>query len=321
MNARKKIVCLIAAAFMFIGGVLCFVGYLAAGANLNNMNPNPTTKKSYEYSDSVTSLDLTNGDYILKTSGDDKIHVETIETEYITYEIKTENGLLKIKQTDSRPWYKMIMALNLGWDMPKATVSIPEGSYKTINVTSGSGDLTIDSGVSAEKAKLNCTSGDITVNGTFGELTVTSSSGDISVKGTVTENLSVSTSSGDISVKGTVTENLSVSTSSGDVTLNLSETATGSISAKSSSGDITANDAVCGEELTLISTSGDILFNRCDANTVTLKTTSGDIVGSLLSGKTFSARTSSGDIRIPEDEAGGSCTANTRSGDIIISIK
>ena len=302
MNARKKIVCLIAAVFMFIGGVLCFVGYLAAGSNLNNMNPNPTTKKSYDYSDSVTSLDLTNGDYILKTSGDDKIHVETIETEYITYEIKTENGLLKIKQTDSRPWYKTIMALNLGWDMPKATVSIPEGSYKTINVTSGSGDLTIDSGVSAEKANLNCTSGDITVNGTFGELTVTSSSGDISVK-------------------GTVTENLSVSTSSGDVTLNLSETATGSISAKSSSGDITANDAVCGEELTLISTSGDILFNRCDANTVTLKTTSGDIVGSLLSGKTFSARTSSGDIRIPEDEAGGSCTANTRSGDIIISIK
>ena len=67
--------------------------------------------------------------------------------------------------------------------------------------------------------------------------------------------------------------------------------------------------------------TGDVYFNKCDANEIEVKVTTGDIEGSLLTSKIFEADTTTGKKHIPSSNNGGVCKLTTTTGDIIITIE
>jgi len=129
-----------------------------------------------------------------------------------------------------------------------------EVGLSATKITTGSGDVTLDS---VNDVRVTTGSGDIsiqTINGTAGQ--VTSGSGDISVGG-ATGALQTRSASGDVSI-GELTGALRVNTASGDV--NVGRTV-GPIEGRSASGDI--NIAVADQLptwLELSSVSGEVMI-------------------------------------------------------------
>ncbi|GAB3916383.1 hypothetical protein GCM10011575_24420 [Microlunatus endophyticus] len=162
-----------------------------------------------------------------------------------------------------------------------AEVSAEVGLSAT-KITTGSGDVSLDS---VNDVQVTTGSGDVsiqTINGTAGQ--VTSGSGDISIGGAASA-LQAKSASGDVSI-GELTGALRVNTASGDV--NVGRTV-GSVEGRSASGDI--NIAV-GDDLPtwleLSSVSGEVLIGL-DA---TDRPAEGDPFVSIR------ATTASGDISI-----------------------
>lgn len=103
----------------------------------------------------------------------------------------------------------------------KLDVTIPTRTFKVITARSSSGDITLNSGVSAEYLKVKTLSGDLETDATVSNVSVSTTSGDIDIYIDAIQNLSIeaSTTSGDVSAKfnniGRI--NLSLQSISGNV--------------------------------------------------------------------------------------------------------
>lgn len=205
---------------------------------------------------------------------------------------------------------------SFGWQNLTAKIDVRVPPGVALDVSSGSGDCSL-TGETGAAARFHTGSGDITVDGACRTLETSSGSGD--VKATLaqeTEKVEMSAGSGDLLVSGGVRE-LAMETGSGSATARLTRQAdkvrlhsgsgdltlkggAGRLSAHSGSGTIAAEGLTGGAEIE--SSSGDVTARWADVpggSKISVQTSSGEIRLAFPAGAQFTGLldTSSGDIR------------------------
>ncbi len=313
MKKSTKIFLIVSAALIVLGVALMGIGY-SFGGNLNRSRLKPV---HHSIRGEFTSIDiaLSSADVIISPSGDDKAYAVCMEDGKTYYNLKVENGILKLSETDRRNWFD-----NMGVFYGKRTVNLylPKAEYDDIKVLSASGDIACEKGdFTFKNAKLNSSSGEIKFGvKVLGDIKAATSSGDIEIKGSTPKSVGISTDSGEITLSGVVAgETVKADAKSGKI--KLKDCKADNVNIKSNSGEIKMTDCNFSSVVNIKSTSGDIKLSYCDAAAFKLESNSGDVGGILLSNKIFNVKTNSGNVKLPDSvKDGGECEIKTKSGDI-----
>ena len=86
-------------------------------------------------------------------------------------------------------------------------------------------------------------------------------------------------------------------------------------------GKILLNRVIASGSLTVRRSTGDVIFDRCDAASLSVTTDTGDVTGTLLTEKTFIPDSETGKIDVPKNTSGGICEITTDTGDIRLKIQ
>lgn len=248
----------------------------------------------------------------------DEWRVECMDKEKLYHTVDLTEGVLTIKQIDTRQWYEYIGILNSLQSL-SVIVYLPTQVYESLSIHSTSGSIKVQEGFTFSNASLQNTSGSIACSSRVtGALNLKNTSGSITVNGSVGGNLNARNTSGSIHVVGGVNGNLTVTNGSGSIEIkNATPT---SVTIKNTSGGIDLVDVVCSGSCKVNNTSGSIELERCDASSFDLENTSGGIRGSILTAKTFDCHSTSGSVHTPADGNGGMFRARTTSGGIRITV-
>lgn len=184
------------------------------------------------------------------------------------------------------------------------TLYIPTLRLLSLEITTRSGNITLEKGLHVFSVDLSAQSGSVNC------LT--------DLKG----KLSVTTGSGNISLRKMSANEISLHTASGNCALRKVRTGGDTFFVESTSGNIKLEECLADKSLWLKSTSGNIRLENCDAGAVKLQSTSGNIKGSLARPMIFAATTSSGQIRLPGNGPIGApgCTIQTQSGSVTLTV-
>lgn len=312
---------------LIIALIAFVVGALILGIGWVLLQKNPIDKnvfkdKVYPFSTdelpSQINISTVNSRVEFRTIEGDEWRVECKDTEKVYHTVELVDGVLTIKQIDTRAWYEYIgIFTNL---RPQSViVYLPEGSYGSINIQSTSGGISVPEGFTFSDVTLKSTSGSISfASPAAGAMNVRNTSGSITVSGNVGGDLNAKNTSGDIRIIGGVNGAVNVTNGSGRIEIKDATPREAEI--KNTSGAIYLQNVVCQEECEIENTSGGIELKRCDAASFDIENTSGGIRGSILSAKTFDCKTTSGSVRTPADGDGGTFKAKTTSGSIKITI-
>ena len=311
-----KTALIIALICLIVGALIAGVGFVIA-----KKNPTKVVTESYSYSidqlPEKINIDVISSHVEICVIEGNQWRVECKDTDKIVHTVELVDGILTIKQKDTRKWYERIFnffPLKLG-----VTLYLPAQAYDSLDARFTSGGIHVAEGYTFSNVDLKGTSGTITMaSQTTGSLSIKNTSGDISVSGSVGNDLKIVCTSGDIGVTGSVNGKLEISNTSGDIMLK--NAAPTSVTIFNTSGDIGLQNVISRGKCEIDNTSGSITLERCDAALFDLKTTSGDIQATILSGKVFDCDTTSGSINVPANGEGGVFKADVTSGDINVTI-
>ena len=237
-----------------VGVFLAAVSLLIVGYSLLNRTAKPVTS-TYTFQEPFDKIEANcvECDVEFLTSNDGTCQVICQESNKGKHEVKIENGTLKILRESNDH-----LSINLQDLVLKVTVYLPRTYYKSLNVTTSSGDIHLPVEIMVDHVVAQSSSGDIDVRGDFGQsLDVKTSSGNVNVKNAyIRGSLIINTSSGDVNFDRSDAAEMSVQTSSGDVKGNL-------LSGKhfftrSSSGDIRVPASFGEAPCDIRTSSGDI---------------------------------------------------------------
>lgn len=252
--------------------------------------------------------------------------------------------------------YEILDAVSGSGDITVA----PDFRFRTLSTRSTSGNTAL-TGLKAENLLVNSSSGDISLrsvqvaeaivlenvsgftrveNLTASELNTASSSGDTVLENITSEYLNMRSVSGAARVYGSNFSNTSYfETSSGSIeivdslcgdqtlhsvsgSVTLQNVQANAMELRTTSGDVKLWEVHCEGNTHFETVSGEIMFTGLDAANLDFVTSSGVVSGSLLTPKNFITQTSSGYVEVPySDPEAGTCSVQTVSGDIIITIQ
>lgn len=220
-------------------------------------------------------IETLNGDVYIHPASGNQHKVTCSISEHVFYDVKTENGTLKIKQHDSRQWYEHLGVI---WEPPYGVVvELPKQAYEKLTVKTTSGRVEIDR-LEFRSTELSSVSGDLQmVECLAGRLKGETTSGNINLFNTNASSMELRTTSGDLYTTGSDTSGVAAMSSvSGDVYLYYFDS--GDLKVSTVSGDIDLT-LLSGKVFSAQSRSGDIHIPPSDpsGSLCELATTSGDI--------------------------------------------
>lgn len=291
---KAKMTAIIIASIVLVVGVAVTVASLAvARFDISGLLGNK--KISYEVSD----LEAFERISICESSCDVRVestvqepYIEYTGSDSVTHNVTVKDGTLVIEGVDGRKWYEKILSFVDG----KLTLYLPHGNEYELEISTKSGNVTIERAFNAK-----------TVN-------VTTASGNVECGSDASEGATVETTSGNVNFNGCHGKKISAKTTSGEIY------AGGAIcleaSFESCSGNVELEGVNVRDSLNVETTSGNIELDECDSAALKLVSTSGNISGELLSEKVFMAKSTSGRINVPFGLSGGKCEITTTSGNI-----
>lgn len=206
-------------------------------------------------------------DFKFIKSTDGNTNVKVYDDKKNTISVKVENDTLKIVSDNKRVCFFCFPSKR------QAIISLPEKIYDLVLETT-SGD--IYSEINFNKADLNTRSGDIALNNIKnGKIKVTS--GDIKIN--ETDDITIKTTSGDIQINK-INKHVDSQTTSGDIEINNLNLTTNS-NIKVTSGDVTILNSSDDIYYNTNVISGDVKINNNNRHAsveLTINTTSGDII-------------------------------------------
>ena len=261
--------------------------------------------------DGVETIEVTEGggDVNFRVSRDDKIHVHVTESERQRYIVTKKNGVVSV--TKEQLGGKDI---NFGFGLfvfradfnnnTDVIVDVPENLRAAIDCKTGSGDVGY-SLRSALSVSLTTGSGDIDVDSCAvgGRAELKTGSGDINVDELMAESIEITAASGDADLKSVTAKSLKLSAISGDIEVDEAFIADKAV-VKSVSGDVNLCMASPLKVGSFESVSGDLdieLYGHGEEYSVSAKSVSGDVdapADNPEAPNAVRARTTSGDIRI-----------------------
>lgn len=309
-------------------------------ANFTEKSTFGDTLRTYTAESSICGI-IANCDYTadfkLLPSENGTCRVECMESEKICYSVTTENNVLHIECADRRTLFSRYK-FSKAQRHATVRVYLPQGTYKSLEVETTSGDIAIPAGYAFDTASLQSTSGDIACCAECGALSAQAASGDITLKDTSCGTLALGTASGAVTLLNIKNESggsietasgkaqitnykgdaLEIGTASGKVSLENAECA--ALHINTASGGVDLTHTVSADVMEIGTASGSIHFENCDAASLSLDSMSGSVVGTLNTGKAFRAQSRSGKVDVPFDTGEGTCKVSTLSGSIRIKI-
>lgn len=301
MNKTTKIWLILASSLLFTGLII-----FSTVMSLLNWDFTKLSTSKYQATTQEVTEDFTNiyinvdtADIEFFYTTDSKITVTTSEYENSTHLIKVEDNTLKIQTTDNRKWYEHISLFSL--KSPKVSVYLPFGNYEKLSIISDTGDVKMPNDLN------------------FSSIDIVSDTGDVINYASATEYIKIQTTTGDVRLEKISTNEITIIVSTGDV--KAKDVACKTFTSNGNTGDISLINVIVRENLTILRSTGDVEFHRCNADNIEVETDTGDVEGSFVSSKIFITKTSTGDVDVPKTTSGGICKITTSTGDIEIDIR
>ena len=319
--SRKTKGWLITAAVLVVVGLFLVAGTIMACnwdlARLNTASYETNTHEIKETFDSI-SLHTDTADISFVPSTDGRCSVVCHEPEYETHTVGVQNGTLTIRETDTRKWYDHI---DITYDMPSITISLPAGEYNDLFIKESTGDIEIPKDFHFETMDITASTGHVTnYASASGAMKIAASTGGIHVENLSAASLNLSVSTGKVTVTNvTCAGDLAVDVSTGRAYL--TDVACKNLTTSGSTGELSLRRVIAAQAFHIVRTTGDVEFDDCDAAEIFVDTDTGDVEGTLLSEKVFFITTDTGDVEVPKTMTGGRCEITTGTGDIELDIQ
>lgn len=309
-------------------------------ANFTEKSTFGDTLRTYTAESSICGI-IANCDYTadfkLLPSENGTCRVECMESEKICYSVTTENNVLHIECADRRTLFSRYK-FSKAQRHATVRVYLPQGTYKSLEVETTSGDIAIPAGYAFDTASLQSTSGDIACCAECSLLSIETTNGDIALKNAKCSTIELCSTSGDITLEnvqsskkthaettsGKVqfinleTTELEIHTASGKVSLE--NTSSAVLHVDTISGEIDLTRAVSSNSMEIGTISSNIHLESCDSESLLFESRSGSIIGTLNTGKNFYITSRNNKVDVPFDSGEGTCEIETRSGSIRIKI-
>ena len=316
-----KIWILVASLLVVVGSVLLLGVAFAADWDINKLNTSKYQTEEYDIDEDFNSISVNTdtADLTLIRSDDGTCRVTCYEETKAAHTVTVIDGVLTVDIEDTRNWFDRISLFS--FENSSITIYLPEDEYDLLTVDTSTGDVEL-------RKELK-----------FANIDVDTSTGDVKCYSSALENIKIELSTGDVTLEGISAQGVGISLTTGDVTLehlecaeeiNISVT-TGrtrlcdveckSFVSDGDTGNVVLYNVIAAETLLIERSTGDIIFDSCDAKEIQIETSTGDVEGALLTGKRFDVITDTGDTEIPESTDGGLCKITTDTGDIRIYIK
>ncbi len=263
------------------------------------------------------SIETTTADIVVVPCEDERATVVCRELKNAAHAVAVQDGVLVIKLEDTRKWYEHI-EVNFG--SPSITVSVPKGEYGALSIQSTTSDVKIEKDFRFESMEITQTTGDAVNRASVsGSATIKTTTGDIVMENAAAGALALKTGTGGITVSNLTCAN-DIDLQIGTGKAHVSDLTCQNLCMSGRTGDVALRNAVADELLSAQITTGDVIFDACDAAELFVKVTTGDVKGSLLSDKVFVTKTTTGDVDVPNTAVGGKCEITTVTGDIEITV-
>ena len=219
-------------------------------------------------------IQLVNGDVTINLDSDPDADVRLEgDTDALEVRVDGSAGVLSIRQgkTASRSFF-----FNLGLDKADVELTIPRRLWESIQISTTSGDVGLDSGLEVDRLSIKTASGDTQVSELrFRELFFKSASGDLDADGLDGQFVHAESASGDIDLTGRF-DTIEATTASGEIEV---ADQVRCIRCSSASGDIEVRTALMPDQLELSSKSGDCCLRLPEGEGFTLqfRTVSGEL--------------------------------------------
>lgn len=315
----KKIVLIIAAALVVAG-----LGLLLAVLGMNHWDISSLGGKNYEVVTHEVAEDFNliqiaadAADITILPSEDGKCRVIGDETERELYSVSVSNQTLLIQKLNLKKWYEFF---NFGHPS-ELIVYLPKQAYTSLLIDATTGDVELPKEIAFGSIGITTSTGDVTCCASASDsIQIRTSTGDVTAADLSADTIGLAVSTGTIKVSRVdCAGDLSVAVSTGRT--ELESVRCGKLISNGSTGRLVMTDVIASGEFFIERSTGDVVFDRCDAAELYIETGTGDVGGTLLSEKVFITDTDTGDVRVPKTTTGGKCEITTDTGDIDIEIE
>ncbi len=272
---------------------------------------------TYEVTDSFADINIqTDTADVVFVPTDEDFRVVCYDKKNVKHTVEVVEGRLEIKVVDNRAFYQKIF--NFADD--KIMIYMPEAEYGSLVIKSDTADVEIPKNFKFGNANVSTDTGEIEIDGiTCDSLAVDTDTGDVSLENiTSLGEIRASTDTGNAGLENCQAAEISVTTDTGKVDLN--KISCENLNAKTATGNIIMRNAIASGKFYVLSDTGDVKFDACDAAEIFVETDTGDVRGSFISDKIIFAETKTGDVDVPKLTSGGRCEITTDTGDIKITI-
>ena len=314
---------LLTGAFCTVAGAVVFAGSLSfLKFDFRKLSTEKYREKTYTVTEDFTDIAIIGTTAQIKfcfsENGDCTVFCS--EKERLNYSVTAEDGVLKIKENDTRNTRNWFDHIAVSFGQRTLTVNLPKKEYGTLSVQTDTGDLKIPNDFSFRAVKVSGDTSDVDcLASAKEEINIRTSTGDIRLSDLSCQTVKIKTDTGN-AVLGNVraADSFAVETDTGDVRFQNSDAA--SIKIKTDTGNTVFKNVRAANSFAVKTDAGDVRFQNSDAASITVETDTGDVTGTLLSDKVFLTETDTGNVDVPKTVAGGTCQITTDTGDIKISI-
>lgn len=318
MSKKTKIWLIIAVSLIIVGSLIFVCTMSSIGWDFTRISTFKFTKNTHTVSETYANIDITTAEASveLAPSQNGETSVVCFEKTTVTHSVSAENGTLIIKFVDKRQWYDHI---GFSFTSPKVTVYLPQETYDSVSVKSGTGNVTIPNSFSLKNLDIQTGTGGVTSHAVADSVTVRTGTGNVNVKN-CNGAVDIKTSTGYIKLSAVnTTKDVKLSVSTGYVAV--SDVVCNNFRTDSITGNIGLSNVLSTNKMTVTATTGNVKLTKCDASEIYIETSTGNVNGTLLTEKNFKATSSTGSVSVPQSvSTAGICEITASTGNIKITI-
>lgn len=314
-----KIWIIISAVLIALGILTICAGLFIFKYDFKELDTVKYVKKTYEIGDEFTeiSADIKDSAFELILSDDGSQRIECYESDRVKYEVSVENGVLEVKERDSRKWYDYI---GVSFGSCKTKIFLTGTEYGKLKIGNKAGAVSVPCGLIFDSIEIDMSAGSVTCGASSkGAIEISNSAGGIKLSSLEAKNIKISSKTGSLNVeKINVEGKMEINGSTGSA--NIADVTCQELEADYKTGSITLKNVTAKGDFNLSESTGSIIFDKCDAENIKAKTRTGSVRGTFLTDKIFRAESSTGNIDVPMCISGGTCEVTTSTGSIDLKI-
>lgn len=315
MKKRTIVAIVVAIVLIIVGGILLAMGLsFADDGNRESMLITREVDITGHFDSIQITTDISDVKFV-PYNGTADPRVILSESESYSHTVMVEEGTLKIEAADNREWSDYIGIFGINGENPEITLYLPLEEYKSILITTDTGDMYLPQLMSGKETVLRSNTGDIRCeNASCETMDCMSSTGDIMVTGIEALEIRLTATTGDITLTNGEADDIHLKNTTGEK--ELENVVCERLTCESKTGDVELEWVKAKKYLQIFTTTGSVGLESCQAGQVNIETDTGDVEGAFLTPMRFQAFSDTGDIRVPQGMAGGECRIETDSGDI-----